>query len=320
MDKKISDTFYILKGIAIVLVVCCHSVQQSQIIPKFQISILNSLSNLGVVIFFIISGYLFKNRNIKEFLKLRIHSILIPWIIYGSIVYLYVYIRKISFISLQSYFNWIIGNGTYLYYLTIYMLLHIVFFFINSNSKMKKLLYVFSIFSLILTTQNILKINPYLNIFNWYSYFYLGYILNKKNVLKLFNKKYIYISMLIIMIAFFYGCYFTFTYWDLAFVLSAPICAAALIHIVYVMYDKKFNFILKLGKISFFIYLNHMLFTGLIKTFFVNFLPNIYIFVPFFIIIFCILEYLIVKKFLLMVNLQNYLIDFAIQRNEDVYE
>ncbi len=137
MSKHKENIFYYLKAFAILSVICAHitpitenASHTSIIISRFY----DYFGCLGVGIFFILSGYFFYNNkhSFKEFWKLKLRNIGIPWIFIGTIVYVSVFYFKGS-LSISKYFQFLIGYGSYLYYLTVLFLLYLFFF--HKNSK-----------------------------------------------------------------------------------------------------------------------------------------------------------------------------------------
>lgn len=97
-----------IKGIAIFEVICAHCC----FIPYTRNDILQKISLFwqvisygGVALFFLISGYLFgyNKKNEIEFWKAKWISIIVPWIVTGTIVYCYVAVRKDGF-HIAKYF------------------------------------------------------------------------------------------------------------------------------------------------------------------------------------------------------------------------
>lgn len=177
--KERNITIDYIKGFAIISVICAHcnavldSANQFAVISSL---FLQNIGTLGVICFFVISGMLFHHpgKDMGKFFKKKIKNIVIPWIISATCVYLYVYLRKPQ-VTLHSWMNFVLGNGSYCYYLTVLMVLYLLFivFPIMRTNSVLILCEVITIISTI-WFYNIWNINPYLNILNWIGYFALG--------------------------------------------------------------------------------------------------------------------------------------------------
>ncbi|WDO14471.1 acyltransferase family protein [Flavobacterium sp. WW92] len=192
---EVSSSFNIAKIFSILSVILAHSRINDD---SYYSAIAERIGCLGVVTFFFISGFFFNisKYGTGKFFKKKITSVIIPWAFLGSITFVISDHPK-NFIS---WFNWVIGNGTYLYYLTVLMFSYGVFAFFNK--KIFAYVFIFlNIISLFITSQgylqyiNLHEINNYLNPFNWIGFFSLGYIIKDKftDVLHFLNKYAIYV-------------------------------------------------------------------------------------------------------------------------------
>lgn len=133
------------------------------------------------------SGYFYNNKKFCSFgalLKNKSFSIGIPWLFLGTVSYLYNAILSKNF-GILAYLKWIIGNGTYLYFLTVLFLLFLIFY--RTNDWILYVACLLNVVSLALTAFgliepiiSILHITNYLNIFNWCGIFAAGMIVRKK--------------------------------------------------------------------------------------------------------------------------------------------
>lgn len=174
-----SEAIDYIKGIAIISVISAHCNAVLDTRNRFALIsslILQNIGTLGVICFFVISGLLFHYRGdgVGSFFAKKARNIIIPWCISATCVYLYVYLRKPP-ITMRGYLKFILGNGSYCYYLTVLMVLYVLFVFFPFMRKNFVLLIcmgitIFSIFCL----YDIGGVNPYLNIFNWIGYFAIG--------------------------------------------------------------------------------------------------------------------------------------------------
>ena len=188
-EKECSKVFTVSRVFALICIVCAH-INFNNTIGR----IYNVVASVGVVAFLFMSSYYYRPEKFPNFLgmvKNKLISIGIPWIFLGTVVYLYNGILRKN-LSVISYFKWIIGNGTYLYYLTVLVLCFIIFY------KPSKVLSIVSIvltpISLALTAMGsmepvieFLHITDYLNIFNWIGIFGLGQLTRSADPKKLFE-------------------------------------------------------------------------------------------------------------------------------------
>lgn len=176
---KRNETIDYVKGLAIISVISahCNTILDSDNRVELLFSLLlQNIGTLGVICFFVISGMLFHypGKNMRLFFKKKISNIIIPWIISATCIYLYVCLRKPP-ITLKGYLNFVFGNGSYCYYLTVLMVLYVLFTFLPFMRK-KLALIVCEGITVICAAYfyNMGGVNPYLNIFNWIGYFALG--------------------------------------------------------------------------------------------------------------------------------------------------
>ncbi len=177
-----NPTISLLKGLAIFSVICAHCYTVPQSANEFEQAcslLLHNLGTLGVIIFFVISGYLFRFTDKKRFLIKKAVGICLPWIVGATSVYLYIAIRNPP-ITFLDWFRFFIGNGSYFYYLTILMLLYLLFLFVPFLKKRVSLVVmmamtVISVFWCYQT--ELVFVTPYLNLLNWCGYFALGVLI-----------------------------------------------------------------------------------------------------------------------------------------------
>ena len=177
--KKKNETIYYIKGLAILSVICahCNSVlnHEAEFVNKCSL-ILQNIGTLGVICFFVISGMLFHYRkgHIVVFLKKRFNYICIPWFISATCVYLYVYLRMPP-LSVSSWINFVLGNGSYCYYLTMLMVFYLVFTFLPfMRTNIAFIVCEIVTVASTISGYQIGELSPYLNVLNWIGYFALG--------------------------------------------------------------------------------------------------------------------------------------------------
>ena len=268
MLKKRNNMFYYLKAFAIFSVICAHITplkENASSASVFISQFYDYFGCLGVGIFFVLSGYFFHNnkQNFKEFWKSKLKKIAIPWLFIGTIVYVSVFYFQHS-LSIYNYFKFLIGYGSYLYYLTVLFFMYLLFF--NKNAKIIVGGVLLSVISNILTIiyYNQIANFAYINAFNWMIYFIIGMSLNKYNLFpkikKQVNLPYITIIVIIILHIltgkhlFYFSCFGFITILLSFFILASK------------FYETKIEnkMLLFIGNYSFPIYLIHMPIAGVI--------------------------------------------------------
>ena len=177
--KARNNTIDYVKGFAIISVICAHCNAVLDTSNQFAVIsslFLQNIGTLGVICFFVISGVLFHHpgKDVGQFFKKKIRNIIIPWLVSATCIYLYVHLRRPP-VTLLGWLNFVLGNGSYCYYLTILMALYVIFTFVPFMRKNAVLLVCEGV-TIISTVwfYNISGVNPYLNILNWIGYFSLG--------------------------------------------------------------------------------------------------------------------------------------------------
>ena len=197
-DSMFSEKMYILKAIAIISVITAHSYYFA--IPnQLVVFILGRFARMGVFTFFVLSGYYYKKVKFSIFIHKLLTNLVIPWIIIGTLMYGFA-IRATDDLSFSGYINYIIGNGSSLYFCTMLFLIKILFWFLPiEKCKARIICYIcicLTVLSLLLTAMGVLPqdsipslafyeyCNPYLNLFNWLGIFSLGILMREFELLK----------------------------------------------------------------------------------------------------------------------------------------
>lgn len=191
-DKRISDIFYFSRVIAIIAVVAAHT-PFHKCENKILMHIIDTFSCLGVAVFFFSAGYYFKGVGIKNRLS-KMSCLLLPWVLLGSLGY---FVNAISNgFSVFAYIRWVAGYGSYLWFMTMYVVLNVLFEVIQyiKKAKAKEILYVVLLLCTI-ASRVLMPIfdvsgeKAFLNLFNWIGFFALGQLLQEKKCVVLFEKK-----------------------------------------------------------------------------------------------------------------------------------
>ena len=271
VEQKISSIVMVARVFALVSIVCAHIGFTSNV-PYIIAKLYSAVASIGVICYLICSAYYYnpKKYTLIGLLKNKAKSIGLPWLFLGTVGYLYNGVLSKS-LSLISYLRWMVGNGTYLYFLTILILCFLIFYRTN-----KIVLYCaigVNIISLILTALGILgpvisalHITNYLNIFNWVGVFALGMLAKQVSEEKLYNFLYKsrFITLALFAITVILVCIFDiktgyFSYIGIWFELlgTLAILGASTIRV----FENKLFY--DISNLSFTIYLIHMMVIGI---------------------------------------------------------
>jgi fucose 4-O-acetylase-like acetyltransferase len=152
-DNKISKVMSIAKFLAILSVILAHS--HSSEFGKLSL-ISERLGSIGVVVFLFIAGYYFNPNSFigfKLFFKKKVQTIFVPWLLTGTLIF---FVARGD--SLLGWLNWIIGNGTYLYYLTILTICYFLLYYYFKNKIILVSAISLNIISLLLTSSDFIRL------------------------------------------------------------------------------------------------------------------------------------------------------------------
>ena len=181
IDKKLSERIYSVKALCILLVVCAHMTSNNYNCQW----VMSLISVLAVPMFFFLSGFFYDYNNSLETLINKIKKICIPWSVWGGVTYcISVYTGSISF-SIKKMILYILGKGSLYYYLSVLIILYIIFKYMN-KIKFCILCIILNFISYIAYSYKIfgeIEFDLYLNIFNWCGFFAFGVLVKKLNLL-----------------------------------------------------------------------------------------------------------------------------------------
>ena len=269
ITEKQSNTLYVIKAFAILSVIAAHMPFGAQH-PTADL-VRNALGQIGVIVFFIVSGFLYKRTfgDTKTFWIKKLKGIVIPWIIFSVITFAFSCVLSHSF-YIASLPKWILGFGTWYWFVPILLICFALFKYLDNEVSLC-LAVVLSAVSVILMSFGILKCNDlftqYTNIFNWIGFFALGILLRKHEKLdSLLGVLPCSISALLLV------CFVTLSVWcklDKSYInyLSIPIEISGFITLLNISsLLKKSKLLMEIGKKSYFIYLIQMQVAGIINT------------------------------------------------------
>lgn len=190
-NKKLSNTFIVSRVFALISIVSAHLYFTKA--PYAVEKVYSSIGSIGVVAFVIMAAYFYntqKYTSIWHMLSNKLYTVGLPWLFLGSVSYIYNALLSRKF-SVMAYLNWMIGNGSYLYYLTVLLLLFVIFYRTNTAILISSM--VVTLVSLMLTAVGVwdpiikfLHITNYLNVLNWVGIFALGILMKRIAPEKLF--------------------------------------------------------------------------------------------------------------------------------------
>lgn len=270
-EKNISNLVWCAKAVAILSVIVAHSDFQNVQINWLAI-LLRRIGAMGVPVFLILSAYYYKPKkyaSLHGLLRSR-KTTFLPWVILASICYLWSNLRMGKEVNIQSLLQFIFGYNSLFYFLSVLILLQLIFYFLRSVS-IKKIVGICTVLSIISTELAALGITDgiiarvgltnYLNIFNWVGFFAIGLYFQTKenNEIVLFIKKYSGWALLIWSILFVASIYIEHSEYGYFSIMGFFMELASTILILRFAWSVcHYGWIAQLGKYSFAIYLVHI--------------------------------------------------------------
>lgn len=284
-DEQISQSLYVIRCIAVLAVITAHvnNIDDSNLLSNIITHIWAIIARFGVPAFLISGGYYYhrEKKDSKRFWKKKLFSVIIPWF-FSSIITYGVSAVLCRSASLIAYLKWFIGFNTFLYYMTVYLFMLVIFKFVNKTPFLIALI-ILTFGSLLLeqingyNDYNNLMMTAYLNPFNWVGYFSFGILIKRFNLEQKIGKGIVLISIIIFLLFFSIEWYYDeMTY----FSIFNPITQTALLIILFAVINRisiKLNFpriLLFTGCNSLVIYLYHLQ----IVQFLLKYLPNMWFF------------------------------------------
>lgn len=269
--RTLSNACWTVKALAILFVIVAHT-DYSGIQNLTAEMLLSRFGAMAVPIFLILAGYFFHTDRIFSFgnlLKKKAVGLCLPWLLCGVLVYGYTALRAGSGLGFGAAARFLLGSGSYLYYLTVLLVLQLLFYFLRNVPK-AVLLWTclgLSAGSILLSaagcTAPVLKklyMTDYLNVFNWCGFFALGYAAQEYTPEKLLSgikKLWIpagFLWIVLLVIGYFFESSFGYFSW-LGFPLE--LCSS-LLFLRLGLALANCRWLQALGKYSFTIYLLHI--------------------------------------------------------------
>lgn len=270
-EKNISRCVWCAKAVAILTVIIAHSNFQN-VRPGWLVILFQRIGSMGVPVFLLLSAYYYrptKYASLQELLKSR-KSTFVPWMILAGACYLWSYLRMGKEINVQSCLQFVLGYNSLFYFLSVLILLQVLFYFFRyvSIRKTAGVCIVLSIISTELAafgiTDDIIArvgLTNYLNIINWVGFFAMGLYLQTKEdgeIIGYIKKNFCW-AVLIWGILFALSGYVEHGQYGYFSILGIFMESASAILILRFAWSIcRYDWIVQLGKYSFAIYLVHI--------------------------------------------------------------
>lgn len=192
----------LFKGIAIFSVVFahCHNNISMSLVEEILNQITINIGTIGVPIFFVCSGYLFHKKPFLLFWQKKVPMIE-AWIFTGSLVWGYEVVRK--GLDYANYVEWLLGIGTYLWYMPTLFLIWFIFELINEKYLIHATCVFLFIYISVIEILEVKKFDvPFLrNVICFIPFFAIGYLIQKKKDIlrKIIEKCSIWVPLIILV-------------------------------------------------------------------------------------------------------------------------
>lgn len=282
MDRKICErdrsAIYIIKAFAMLSVIAAHVVELDDG-SLFEVVIFDSwklYGQVGVVLFYFLAGFLYQRTqgDTHRFWKKRLLYMIVPWVLCSSVTFLLNYIKRTRLGGCghaYSWPQWVLGSGTWYYYITVYIVFLIIFKYISKSKLLLVLCMVATPISTTLTWYGMGQswlvvpwITTSLNIFNWIGMFALGVLIRGKyGSIWPSNKIVILAGLVTVITALLLGRLKIFTYFHPLSLLFEASCACLVVRGAYyidnhICLNKIRMAIETFGKNTYFCFLLHM--------------------------------------------------------------
>lgn len=201
MNQKLSQTdsqaLYFVKAIAIFSVIAAHSsvIDTTTEVSTTITSLWDLFSCLSIGAFLITGGILYSRApgDSARFWKHKCRTLVLPWVFCSLLTYTYRALCGHGF-RVQEYLLWMLGQGSWYYYATVYLIFLAIFKPIRQRPA--ALWGCVAVNALVLTGRAVgidpfaaLPISEYLNPLNWFGFFALGILLRRNGRLELNRPK-----------------------------------------------------------------------------------------------------------------------------------
>ena len=270
--KSLSTMFSTARIYCLISIVAAHLYFPG----TFSTIVLFRLGTIGVVGFLAMAGYFYRPSKFGSFfnlLKKKVITLILPWFVMGMLTWGYNALLNPYRRSAIELVKWVLGNGTFLYYMPVLMFCFVLFY--KNNTTTLSVAILVNVASIVLTAAGVVKpiietlhITSYLNPLNWIGFFAAGMLLQRINEERIlfFLKRYRYLFIVVFVICFVFALVFEDIKLDYFSYLAIPYEVVGILAVfsvsTFVITDKKF--FSYLSSSSFTIYLTHMIFIGVL--------------------------------------------------------
>lgn len=173
ITEKQSNSFWAIKAFAIFTVFFAHMPGHSANAEVF-----DRIGLIGVPLFMLCAGFFYKKdpeTGLGTFLNKKFKSLIIPWLVWGTIAYC-IHILKGIDVGIVHYLKWILGIGTWLYFVPVLLCCQILSRYLNNF-----VLLFLGLISMFLSVYHLIPYNelftPYVNPFNFVGFFAIGLLM-----------------------------------------------------------------------------------------------------------------------------------------------
>lgn len=146
LDKEHSERIWVVKAAAVFAIVSCHCLAVRDglsEIGEIEVRFWESFNWLGVPVFYLLSGFMLRSEGrFKDFLIKKAKNLVLPWILTGTAVWLYIVLRKGN-MTFESWADYVLLKKSYLYFMTdlcVFLLLYWILL------KKRILVYIFTLY------------------------------------------------------------------------------------------------------------------------------------------------------------------------------
>lgn len=319
ITKIRSNSLFVAKAFAILSVVCAHMGFTNEYFVAEAIR--NCLGQIGVAIFFIISGFFYKRTecDTKKYWSKKLKTFFIPWILFaiGTFALSILLNKSLEGFPL-SFVKYFLGIGSLYWYMSISFVMFVIFKYITKRWQLVFCI-VISVVSVYLTAYHVIPqhqyFNQYINLFNWIGFFALGILLRTENLLeKLINTKSFIISLIIVVasisVAVLRGNEVK-AYVDVTSLFTEVFGFVLILNLSDWLANNKL--LIDIGKKSFFIYLMHIQVAGIVTTR-LPYNAVFFILRPFIALAVCYIVSVVFKYLLKLLKMDKYNFMFGLDR------
>lgn len=185
LSEQNSTALYFVKVMAIFASVAAHVslIDRTTILREIVTRFWDMFSCISVGNFLIVAGILYTRTtgDSKPFWKRKLHNMVVPWLFCGTLTYVYRLLCGIPG-SILEYFYWLLGNGSWLYYVTLHLLMLALFKPLWRCTAALWGCVVLNAVQLIFPFVPSPFGNDYLNSANWVGFFALGILLRRQGL------------------------------------------------------------------------------------------------------------------------------------------